>query len=118
MSEKQNIVSSEQLVQEISGSDLYPQLIQQLQKDLNRAGIDYEINLNAAPKELFLEIERLLLKRLNTAFNEFLNLLYAVDVSERDIRKCDSEESAVIAQHATYLILKREWQKIYFRNSL
>jgi len=117
VSEKQDVVSSEQLIQEISQSDLYPQLIQQLQKDLNRAGIDYEITVSATPKELFLEIKQLLLEKLNNAFNDFLNLLYAVDVSERDIKNCNSEESVAIAQYATYLILKREWQKIYYRNS-
>ncbi len=117
MSDKQNIVLGERLIQEISQSDLYPQLIQQLQKDLNRAGIDYEIRIKATPKELFLEIKQLLLEKLNSAFNDFLNLLYAVDVSERDIKNCNSEESIVIVQYATYLILKREWQKIYYRNS-
>lgn len=103
---------------QISRSDVYSLLILQLQKDLNRAGIEYEVNQNVAPEELFLEIEQLVLEKLNNAFNEYLNLLYAVDVSERDIKNCKSEESKVIAKYATYLILRREWQKIYFRNTL
>lgn len=118
MSKHPNIVSVEQLMEQVAGSDLYPQLILQLQKDLNRAGIDYEINKNSTFKELFLDIEQLLLEKINNAFNDFLNLLYAVDVSERDIRNCDSEESVAVGRYATYLILKREWQKIYYRNIL
>ncbi|MFD2563957.1 hypothetical protein [Aquimarina rubra] len=118
MSSYLNIVSVDQLMEQVSESDLYPQLITQLQKDLNRAGIDYEVNQNANPKELFVEIEQLLLEKLNNAFNDFLNLLYAVDVSERDIKNCQSDESTVIAKYATFLILKREWQKVCFRNTL
>ncbi|WP_299223106.1 hypothetical protein [uncultured Aquimarina sp.] len=118
MSKHPNIVLIEQLMEQVSESDLYPQLILQLQKDLNRAGIDYEVNKNSTFKELFLEIEQLLLEKINNAFNDFLNLLYAVDVSERDIKNCDSEESITVGRYATYLILKREWQKIYYRNIL
>ncbi len=117
MSSDFNTVSVEQLMDQILRSDTYSQLILQLQKDLNRAGMGHKINLNVLPEELFLEIEQLLLEKLNNAFNEYLNLLYAVDVSEKDIKNCKSEESKVIAKYATYLILRREWQKIYYRNT-
>ncbi|WP_378181419.1 hypothetical protein [Aquimarina sp. SS2-1] len=118
MSNYVNIISIEQLVEQVVASDLYPQLILQLQKDINRAGIDYEVNQQAKPKELFLEIEKVLLDKLDHAFNDYLNLLYAVDVSESDIKKCKSEESIAIAKYAAFLILKREWQKVYFRSQL
>jgi len=118
VSENQNMIPVESLLKQVSKSDLYPQLIIQLQKDLNRSGIDYEISKGVKPKQLFLEIEKLLLEKLCNAFNEYLNLLYAVDVSEKAIKKCMSEDSIVIAKYATFLVLKREWQKIYYRNTL
>lgn len=100
---------------EVSNSDLYPQFMMQLQKDLNRAGIDYSIK-SEKPQDLFSEIAHLLMDKLQNAFNEYLNLLYAVDVSENKIRSLDSENSVDIAEYATYLILKREWQKVWYRN--
>ncbi|MDH7445502.1 hypothetical protein [Aquimarina sp. 2201CG14-23] len=108
----------EQLIEEVVSSNLYPQLIQQLQKDIHRAGIEHTIGDQLNPKELFLNIENLLFEKLNNAFNEYLNLLYAVDVSEKAVRNFQSEDSLDISQYTTYLILKREWQKIYYRNKL
>ena len=54
--------------------------------------------------------------KLHHAFNEYLNLLHAVDVSENKIKSIDSEDSTDIAKYASYLILKREWQKVWYRN--
>ncbi|EZH71435.1 hypothetical protein ATO12_07505 [Aquimarina atlantica] len=115
MSNKYNLITTKQLIDEVSNSDLYPQFLAQLQKDLNRAGIDYDIK-SKTPQDLFSEVTYLLVEKLQNAFNEYLNLLYAVDVSETKIRSLDSEDSVDIAEHATYLILKREWQKVWYRN--
>jgi len=112
------IISVEQLLKELSDTALFSQMIVQLQKDINRSGIDYQINMNNDPRELFLEVEQLVLENINNRFNDFLNLLYAVDVSEKDIRKSTSEKSAVLASYAAFLILKREWQKVCYRNML
>lgn len=118
MSKGAIVVSVAKLLKNFSDIALYSQMIEQLQKDINRSGIDYDINKNNNPRELFLELELLLLEVINNRFNDFLNLLYAVDVFEKEIRKCTSEESTVIAGYGAYLILKREWQKVYYRNRL
>ncbi|WP_234387158.1 hypothetical protein [Aquimarina sp. Aq78] len=115
MSSKYSLITAKQLMDEVSNSDLYPQFLMQLQKDLNRAGIDYDIK-SKAPENLFSEVVYLLIEKLQNAFNEYLNLLYAVDVSEAEIRNLDSEDSVDMAEYATYLILKREWQKVWYRN--
>ncbi|WP_108868113.1 hypothetical protein [Aquimarina aquimarini] len=115
MSEKYDLTVVNQWIDEISESDLYPNFLIQLQKDLGRAGIDYCIK-SKAPRDLFSEIAHVLLDKLQNAFNEYLNLLYAVDVSEAKVRAIDSENSEDIAEHVTYLILQREWQKVWFRN--
>lgn len=115
MSESYNLATGKQLIEEICKSDFYPQFIAQIQKDLNRAGMDHVIK-SEKPRQLFSEIASLLLEKLHNDFNEFLNLLYAVDVSEKEIRQLDSESSINIAEYVTYLILKREWQKVWYRN--
>lgn len=115
MSSPYHPAAVKQWVEEVCKSDLYPQFIIQIQKDLNRAGMNYSIK-SEKPQILFSEIANLLLDKLHNDFNEFLNLLYAVDVSETEIRKLNSENSTDIAEYATYLILKREWQKVWYRN--
>ncbi|MBG6133642.1 hypothetical protein IWQ47_005114 [Aquimarina sp. EL_43] len=115
MSNRYSLITAKQLIDEVSNSDLYPQFLAQLQKDLNRAGIDYDIK-SKTPQDLFSEVAYLLVEKLQNAFNEYLNLLYAVDVSETKIRSLDSEDSVDIAEYAAYLILKREWQKVWYRN--
>ncbi|WP_344927300.1 hypothetical protein [Aquimarina addita] len=104
------------MINTISNSELYPQFVSQIQKDLNRAGIDYTIVRVSNPKELFEEIQRLIFEKLTHNFNEYLNWLYAVDVSEVEVRNIKSEHSKDISQKVTYLILKREWQKVWYRN--
>ncbi len=115
MSNKYNLITAKQFIDEVSNSDLYPQFLTQLQKDLNRAGVNYNIK-SKTPQDLFSEMTNLLIEKLQNAFNEYLNLLYAVDVSENKIRSLDSENSVDIAEYAAYLILKREWQKVWYRN--
>ncbi|GGX24711.1 hypothetical protein [Aquimarina muelleri] len=115
MSKSYNLVAADKLLEEVRESELYSQVVMQIQKDLNRAGMDHTIK-SEKPQGLFLEIVNLLLEKLHNDFNEFLNLLYAVDVSESEIKKLDSEDSTDIAKYATYLILKREWQKVWYRN--
>lgn len=117
MSDQYSIIIKDQLMDTISKSDLYPQFLSQIQKDLNRAGIDYVIIETTDPKKLFKEIQQLIFQKLENEFNEYLNLLYAVDVSEVKVRNIKSEHSSDISAYATYLVLKREWQKVWYRNN-
>ncbi len=118
MSEKKNIALVQGLIAEVSQSDLYPQLLSQLQKDLVRAGIRYTIDSKVTPNELFVALHVLILDRVQHAFNEYLNLLYAVDVSESKLQAFKSEKIEDIAVYASYLILNREWKKVELRNNL
>ncbi len=115
MSEKFDIILVRDLLDEVSEFDLYPQLVLQLQKDINRAGIEYTINPEIKAKDLVRAVQELLLDRLQNEFNEYMNLLYAVDVSEAAMRNFESEKIDDIAAYATYLILKREWKKVWLR---
>ncbi len=118
MSDEYNIALMDNLIVEVTQSNLYPQVLRQLQKDIDRAGIDYKIDPKIKPKDLIVVINELLLSALQHAFNEYLNLLYAVDVSEAEIRNFKSEKAEDIAGYATYLILKREWKKVWYRGQL
>ncbi len=117
MSKNDNVLSAKELLDEVYDSVLYPQFLAQLQKDIHRAGINYTITKNE-PWDIFIELEQLIACRLQSSegFHEYVNLLYAVDVSEYQIRNLQSDKSNDIATYAAFLILKREWQKVCFRN--
>ncbi|GAA4273827.1 hypothetical protein U6A24_02200 [Aquimarina gracilis] len=118
MSNNDHIVAVNKLFDEVAKADLYPQLLKQLQKDLHRAGIDHDIDPEIKSNNLIVELNNLLYDQLQNAFNDFLNLLYAVDVSEKEIKDFQSENIEEIAMYTTYLILKREWKKVWLRNNL
>jgi len=44
-----------------------------------------------------------------------LNLLYIIDVSEDQIKILDGFDRIQLAEQVSFLILKREWQKVWFR---
>jgi len=44
-----------------------------------------------------------------------LNLLYIIDVSEEEIKKLDGTDLVKLSEEVTFLVLKREWQKVWFR---
>jgi hypothetical protein len=49
-------------------------------------------------------------------FAEYLNLLYIVDVPEDQIKKLDGSDIAELSKQVAFLLLKREWMKVWFRN--
>jgi hypothetical protein len=49
-------------------------------------------------------------------FAEYLNLLYIVDVPEDQVKKLDGSDIAELAKQVAFLVLKREWMKVWFRN--
>jgi len=109
------IVHINQLLAKVVEEELYNALIIQLNKDFLLANLDVGVSENCTPeileKKLCLIVEEL----INNEFDSFLNLLYRVDLSEHkivDLPK-DSQESYIAS--ISFLILKREWKKVWFR---
>ena len=55
-------------------------------------------------------------KLIQYKFAEYLNLLYIIDVSEEQIKKLDGSDLVELSEQVAFLVLKREWQKVWFRN--
>jgi hypothetical protein len=49
-------------------------------------------------------------------FSDYLNLLYIIDVSEQKVRELDGSDTLRLSEEVTFLILQREWQKVWFKN--
>ena len=110
--------SSDQLLTEAENENLYLKLIEQLNKDFNFANEPIDIPLSTAPNELKIQLHEKVYRLIQYKFAEYLNLLYIIDVSEREVKKLDGSDISELAEQVAFLILKREWQKVWFRNKL
>jgi len=111
------IVHINQLLDRAVEEELYNALIVQLNKDFLLANLDVEVSENATPavleKQLCLIVKRL----INNEFDSFLNLLYRIDLSENEIKQLPKENQDTYIASVSFLILKREWQKVWFKKN-
>jgi hypothetical protein len=49
-------------------------------------------------------------------FDKYLNLLYIIDVSESKIREIPEADLGLLSQKVSFLMLQREWQKVWIRH--
>ncbi|AUC82643.1 hypothetical protein [Lacinutrix sp. Bg11-31] len=104
------------LIEEANQLDLYKKLILQLNKDFLYANIDLDFDEDILPTSLKLLLHETVYKLIQEKFAEYLNLLYIIDVSEDVIKSLDGSDTLILAEQVLFLILKREWQKVWFRN--
>ncbi|AUP79007.1 hypothetical protein [Flavivirga eckloniae] len=107
----------DQLIEEANQLDLYRKLILQLNKDFLLANIDLDFHEDVLPSSLKLLLHEAVYKLIQEKFTEYLNLLYIIDVPEKDIKALDGDDILKLSEAVSFLILKREWQKVWFRNN-
>lgn len=105
----------EALIVQAKELDLYKKLIVQLNKDLLYANIDLEFNEETLPTSLKLVLHEMVFQMIQTKFSDYLNLLYIVDVSEPKIRSLEGSDAMQLSEEVTFLILQREWQKVWYK---
>ncbi len=105
------------LVNKANQLELYSKLVLQLNNDLALANINLEFALDVLPTSLKLLLHEKIYKLIQEKFMDYLNLLYIVDVSEDKIKELDGNDTLQMSENVMFLILKREWQKVYYRNS-
>lgn len=106
----------EKLIKEANQFDLYKKLIQQLNKDFSLANIDLDFHEEVLPPSLKLLLHEMIYKLIQEKFTEYLNLLYIIDVPENQVKALDGHDILKLSEDVSFLILKREWQKVWFRN--
>ncbi|WP_281238189.1 hypothetical protein [Flavobacterium praedii] len=109
-------LNTDLLLQEAESETLYINLIVQLNKDFNLANEAVDFPLSLSPDELKSQLHEKIYRLIQYKFAEYLNLLYIIDVSEEEIKKLDGSDLVILAEQVAFLILKREWQKVWFRN--
>jgi hypothetical protein len=109
-------VNVNQLLEEAAKETLYLKLIEQINKDFNLANEGIDFPKSILPAELKIQLHEKIYRMIQYKFAEYLNLLYIIDVSEEEIKKLDGSDLVILAENVAFLILKREWQKVWFRN--
>ena len=107
--------SFEALIEQADKLKLYKKLILQLNKDLLYANVDLEFNEATLPTSLKLVLQETLFHIIQNKFSDYLNLLYIIDVSEAKIKALDGSDVLQLSEDVTFLILQREWQKVWFK---
>lgn len=108
--------SIDALINQAEEEHLYFKLIEQTNKDFALANEPIDVPLDIFPFQFRDLVHEKVLKLIQNKFAEYLNLLYIIDVSESEIKKLDGSDLIQLAEQVTFLILKREWQKVWFRN--
>ena len=109
-------VTFEALIEEANQLELYKKLIKQLNKDFLLANIDLDFHEEVLPSSLKLLLHETVYKLIQEKFADYLNLLYIIDVSEPKIKALDGSDTLKLSEDVMFLILQREWQKVWFKN--
>tara|TARA_R110002049_G_scaffold65035_1_gene170897 strand:- start:14314 stop:14661 length:348 start_codon:yes stop_codon:yes gene_type:complete len=104
------------LIEEANQLHLYKKLINQFNKDFLLANIDLDFHEDILPSSLKFILHETVYKLIQEKFTEYLNLLYIIDVSEKQVKALDGEDTLKLSEYVSFLILKREWQKVWFRS--
>ncbi len=112
-----SLVTFEELIQEANQFNLYNNLIRQLNKDFLFANIDLDFEEDILPPSLKLILHETIYKLIQEKFADYLNLLYIIDISEKKIKQLDGSDTLKLSEQVAFLILRREWQKVWYRNN-
>lgn len=107
--------NSVELLTKLQSEDLYVKLIQQLNKDLHMSNIDFEFQETLNPLELKSLLIQFLMNLITNNYDDYLNLLYRIDVSEQSLLKLASERMQDSIEQVAFLVLKREAQKVWLK---
>lgn len=108
--------STDLLFAEAEKENLYLLLVEQINKDFNLANEPIDFPMSTSPDDLKVQLHEKIYRLIQYKFAEYLNLLYIIDVSEEQIKKLDGSDISELSAQVSFLILKREWQKVWFRS--
>lgn len=105
------------LITEANQLQLYKKLVEQLNKDFLLANINIDFHEDILPSSLKLILHETIFDLIQNKFTDYLNLLYIIDVPEKQIKSLDGEDMLLLSEQVAFLILRREWQKVWYRNN-
>jgi len=109
-------ISTDELLSEAEKQNLYSKLIEQINKDFNFANEAVDFPQSTTPQELKVQLHEKIYRLIQYKYAELLNLLYIIDVPEETVKQLDGTDLVELSEQVSFLILKREWMKVWFRN--
>lgn len=109
--------TSLELLQYAASLALYEKLVLQLKKDFALANITLDLAEDISPKSLKTTLKEKIYVLLMERFPDYLNLLYIIDVPEKSFSAIKSTNVVEVAEGVSFLILKREWQKVWLKKT-
>jgi hypothetical protein len=109
-------INTDLLLFEAEKENLYVKLIEQLNKDFNFANEPIDFPIDLLPEDLKSQLHEKIYRLIQYKFAEYLSLLYIVDVPEDQVKQLDGSDIMELSQQVSFLILKREWMKVWFRS--
>lgn len=113
---KINVDNSTDLLQLSTDNLLIDKLQQQIEKDFILANVPLDMPLKFEPQSFVATILEKVYYLMMEHFTDYLNLLYIIDVPEKEFKHIKITDTVEVANQVTFLILKREYQKVWFRN--
>ncbi|MCZ8091598.1 hypothetical protein [Flavobacterium sp.] len=111
-------INTDLLLSEAEKENLYDKLIEQINKDFNFANEAIDFPKSTSPEELKIQLHEKIFRLIQYKYAELLNLLYIIDVPEENMKQLDGSDTVELAEQISFLILKREWMKVWFRNRM
>lgn len=108
-------ISSEELLSQAQKENLYLKLIEQINKDFNLANEGIDFPQSTTPEELKIQLHEKIYRLIQRKYTELLNLLYIIDVPEETIKQLDGSNTQELSEQLVYLLLKREWMKVWYK---
>ncbi|WP_047246416.1 hypothetical protein [Maribacter thermophilus] len=109
------IVDTSGLLLVAKEKELIDKLTAQVEKDFAMANVSLNLPVVFNAKDFVSNIRERVYRLMVEQFSEYLNLLYVVDVPEKEFKHIQVTEAAEVADRVTFLILKREFQKVLFK---
>lgn len=109
-------INTDLLLSEAEKENLYDKLIEQINKDFNFANEAIDFPKSTSPEELKIQLHEKIYRLIQYKYAELLNLLYIIDVPEENMKQLDGSDTVELSEQIAFLILKREWMKVWFRN--
>ena len=107
--------TTDELLSEAEKENLYSKLIEQINKDFNFANEAVDFPQSTTPQELKVQLHEKIYRLIQYKYAELLNLLYIIDVPEENIKQLDGSDTVELSEQIAFLVLKREWMKVWFR---
>ena len=106
-----------ELIKAISTDEIISALVSQLNKDFQLCNLKIAYKPDLTPFELYKKLSQDIWILFTNQYDDYLNLLYRIDISEAELLQIKNSNSDQISNQISFLILKRVYQKVWLKRN-